>query len=261
MAPRGGRCDLPDTFARDPALRGWQPEQRRSEIEEPWSTYHSGPRLGQLCLAPARRTYRPARFPISAMPAAVTGWSRADPDVLAARLPGGVPALRPGRRDLWSWLSSRCWPSPTATTPGCAAPPRLSATPSAPGTPTRRAKGTPPARAHSRLPRRQRPEPPAAGPRTPAGKPPSGGTSPAEARQCTHPRLATAGDSKALRTVPVHADLRRCAWPDKGPKGPAPASRATTTKYTLVRNAPKAGKPNVRIRARVPRRDPMPCSR
>lgn len=205
MAPLGGRRDIPDTFTRDPALRGWQPEQRRSEIEEPWSTYHNGLRLGQVRLAPTRRACRPPRFPPPALLTAATAWTA----------PAGVMALRVHRR----------YPArgPPAAVPGPGGPPDAQPRPRRPRPDAPRRHASPPfpappspAARHTKTitagPAAQ-PSASAAAtsarcPARPAEAAIPAAPAPPGARRCACPRLARAGGSRAFVTVPVPADLR-----------------------------------------------------
>ena len=206
MAPLGGRRDIPDTFTRDPALRGWQPEQRRSEIEEPWSTYHNGLRLGQVRLAPTRRACRPGRFPPSALLTAVIAWT-AHAGVLALRVHRRYPARRPAAAIPGPGGPPAAQPRLWRPRPGA---PRHHS-PALPGAPARHAKPTAAGPA-------AQPSASAAAPGTSYGRsarpaesrhPVS--TGPAAARRRSRPRLARAGGGTALVTFPVHADLRRSA--------------------------------------------------
>lgn len=208
MAPLGAVAYIPDTFARDPALRGWQPEQRRSEIEEPWSTYHNGQRLGQVRLAPTRRACRPPRFPPAALLAAATTWP-AHAGVLALRVhrpqqADGPATAIPGPRGPPSAQARLPRPRPDAPRPH-----NSPAFPAPPGTPARNAKTT------TGRPAAQRPTRPAgtfrrqSAPAPGSRHPPS--TGPASSRRCVRPRLARARGSTASVTIPVHADLRRRA--------------------------------------------------
>ena len=205
MAPLGGRRDIPDTFTRDPALRGWQPEQRRSEIEEPWSTYHNGLRLGQARLAPTRRACRPPRFPPPALLTSATAWTA----------PAGVMALRVH----WQYPPR----GPPAAAPGPGGPPDAQPRPRRPRPDAPRHHTSPPSPAP--------PSPPVRHTKTitagPAAQPTASATAttagcsarpaesrhpiragPAGARRWACPRLARAGSSRAFVTVPVPADLR-----------------------------------------------------
>jgi len=213
MAPLGGRRDISDTFTRDPALRGWQPEQRRSEIEEPWSTYHNGLRLGQVRLAPARRACRPPRFPPPALLTVATAWT-AHAGVMALRVHRRYPACGPRAPIPGPGGPSDAQPRPRQPRPD--APRHQSSVPSPapPAPPSRHAKtitagpaAQPPASAAAAAA--------AAAAATSYGRsarpaesrhPIRAGT--AAARRSARPRLARAGGSKAFVTVPVHADLR-----------------------------------------------------